>query len=205
MVWELDHSSGHSAELPNGLTTKQTGTIDGGLGWNHGEKKRHMRDSTLTANDVGTVHHDRFLGIGATQSMDFTEDDLPPVLDPDCPKYATPTGKTNTRDATIAELKEILIEKGLSADGKKPALTARCIGAGLPLQVKDILMRKGYVGEPKGAAHIGFERGFYDSDLRLPNGQKVSFQGKKLEGEVEEPASNVVDHRTKKKRKIKRD
>jgi hypothetical protein len=39
MVWQLDHSSGHSAELPAGFTTKQTGTIDGGLGWNHGGKK----------------------------------------------------------------------------------------------------------------------------------------------------------------------
>jgi hypothetical protein len=66
-------------------------------------------------------------------------------------------------------------------------------------------MRKGCVGEPKGAAQIGFERGFYDKDLLLPNGQKVSFQGKKLEGEAEEPAANVVDHRAKKKRKIKRD
>jgi hypothetical protein len=32
MVWELDHSSGHSTKLPAGLTTKQTGTLDGGLG-----------------------------------------------------------------------------------------------------------------------------------------------------------------------------
>jgi hypothetical protein len=68
MVWELDHSSGHSAELPAGLTTKQTGTIiEGGLGWNHGGKKRHMRDSKLTANDVGTVHHARFKGTDVTQ------------------------------------------------------------------------------------------------------------------------------------------
>jgi hypothetical protein len=206
MVWELDHSSGHGAELPAGLTTKQTGTIDGGLGWNHGGKKRHMRDSKLTANDVGTVHHARFKGTDVTQSMDFKEDDLPPVLDPDCPKCAMPAGETNTPEATVSELKKILEEKGLSADGKKPALIARCVGACSPLKVADILMRKGCVGQPKGAAHIGFERGFCDLDLLRPNGQKVSFQGKKLEGEqAEEPAANIVDHRTKKKRKIKRD
>jgi hypothetical protein len=129
MVWELDHSSGHSAELPAGLTTKQTGTLDGGLGWNHGGKKRHVRDSMLTAKDVGAVLHDRFKGTGATQKMDFIAVDSPPTLDPDCPKHATPTGKTKTRDATVSELKIVSLEKGLSADGKKAALTARCVGA----------------------------------------------------------------------------
>jgi hypothetical protein len=144
MVWELDHSSGHSAKLPAGLTTKQTGTIHGGLGWNHGKNKRHvLRDSKLTANDVGTVHHARFKGTDVTQSTDFKEDDLPPTLDPDCPKHGTPTGETNAREATVSELKKILEEKGLSADGKKPALIARCVGACLLLKVTDILMRKG--------------------------------------------------------------
>jgi hypothetical protein len=138
--------------------------------------------------------------------MDFMDDDSPPVLDPDCPKHATPAGETNAREATFSELKKILEEKGQSTDGKKPALTAGCVGAGSPLKVVDILMRKGCVGERKGAAHIGFERGFCDSDLLLPNGQKVSFQGKKLEGEqAEEPAANIVNHRTKKKHKIKQD
>jgi hypothetical protein len=63
-----------------------------------------MRDSKLTANDVGTVHHARFKGIDVTQSMDFKEDDSPPALDPDCPKCATPAGERNAREATVSEI-----------------------------------------------------------------------------------------------------
>ena len=37
-----------------------------------------------------------------------------------------------------------------------------------------------YVGKAKGAAHIGFERGFWDSNLRLPDGRLVSMQGAKI-------------------------
>jgi hypothetical protein len=36
-------------------------------------------------------------------------------------------------------------------------------------------MMPGFVGKPKGAAHIAFERILLDASLKLPNGKKVSF------------------------------
>jgi predicted HicB family RNase H-like nuclease len=68
-------------------------------------------------------------------------------------------------------------------------------------------MKPGYVGEPKGAAHIAFERGFFDAFLKLLNGKKVSFSGAKLQ-EAEagklNVASTIIDHCKKKKLQVKR-
>jgi hypothetical protein len=79
-------------------------------------------------------------------------------------------------------------------------------------------MMPGYVGKPKGAAHIAFKRGFFDESLKLPNGKnangkKVSFAGSKLQeaeaaesDEAEEAAgTKIINHCKKKKPKVKRD
>ena len=145
--------------------------------------------------------------------MNFRVDDLPPVLRPLCPKFSTPTGKTMTRDLTVPELKASLEAEKLNSDGKRQVLSQRCIEAGLPVKLAFPVMKPGHAGEPKGAAHIAFERGFFDSSLKLPNGKKVSFAGSRLqEAEATElnvadeaAASTVIDHRKKRKTKVKRD
>ena len=80
--FELDHSSGHNAERPDGLSTT-TSVIN--LGW--GGNQRKMRSSVLSKEDVGILNHSRRIAIGKTQSMVFLEDDLQPLFDPTAPKY----------------------------------------------------------------------------------------------------------------------
>ena len=210
IVFELDHSSGHDKEKSDGLTTTPSM-----LGWEHGGKQRHMRCSLLDETNTGTVRHSRCIDIGSIQQMTFEIDDLPPVLKPLCAKFSTPSGKTITRDLNVAELKVGLEAKKLNADGKRLVLKQRSIEAGLPLKLTYPVMIPGYVGEPKGAAHIAFERGFFDESLKLPNGKKVSLAGSKIQ-ETEEAAklksdeealaaSQIVDHRKKRQAKVRRD
>jgi hypothetical protein len=138
--------------------------------------------------------------------MNFQIDDLPPVLKPLCPKFSTPAGKTITREFNVAELKAHVEAEKLNSDGKRQLLFERCIQTELPVKLTLPVMKPGYVGEPKGAAHIAFERGFFDATLKLPNGKKVA--GAKLQ-EAEATklnvASPIVDHCRKKKLKMKRD
>jgi hypothetical protein len=209
IVFELDHSSGHDKEKGDGLTTTPSM-----LGWEHGGKQRSMRSSELGENNTGTVRHARCINLGEIQHMNFRIHDLPPVLKPLCPKFSTPTGKTITRELNVAELKAGLEAEKLNSDGKRQALLQRSIEAGLPVKLTFPVMTPGYVGQPKGAAHIAFERGFFDASLKLPNGKKVSFAGSKvqeaaeaaeLNAEEEAVVSTIVDHRKKKKPKVKRD
>jgi hypothetical protein len=209
IVYELDHSSGHDKEKADGLTTTPSM-----LGWEHGGKQRRMRDSELGANNTGTVRHGRCINLGEIQHMNFRLDDLPPVLKPLCPKFPSPTGKTITRELSVPEMKARLDAEKLNSDGKRQVLFERCREAGLPVNLTFPVMTPGYVGEPKGAAHIAFERGFFDESLKLPNGRKVSFAGSKLQ-ETEAAELNtaseavastpIIDHRKKKKPKVKRD
>jgi hypothetical protein len=155
------------------------------LGWEHGGKQRSMRGSELTVNNTGTVQHERCINLGEIQQMDFKIDDLPPVLRPFCPKLSTPTGKTITRDLNVAEMNACLETEKLNSDGKWQVLVDRCIEAGRPVKLTYPVMTPGYVGQPKGAAHIAFERGFFDASLKLPNGKKVSF------AEVQEADSRI--------------
>jgi hypothetical protein len=140
--------------------------------------------------------------------MNFQIDNLPPVLKPLCPKFSTPTGKTISRELNVAELKAHLEAEELNSDGKRQVLFERCIEAGIPVKLTLPVMTPGYVGDPKGAAHIAFERGFFDAPLKLPNGEKIPFAGAKLqEAEAVEliVASPIIDHRKKKKPKVKCD
>jgi hypothetical protein len=186
IVFELDHSSGHDKEKADGLTTTPPM-----LGWEHGGKQRCMRSSELGESNTGTVRHSRCVNLGDIQHMNFRIDDLPPVLKPLCAKFQTPTGKTITRDLNVAELKACLEAEKLNSDGKRLVLLQRCREAGLPVKLTYSVMTPGYVGQPKGAAHIAFERGFFDASLKLPNGKKVSFAGSKLQEEAGEVAAEL--------------
>lgn len=59
--FELDHSSGHNAERPDGLSTTNS-VIN--LGWVG--KQRKMRSSVWKKNDVGILNHSRRITIGET-------------------------------------------------------------------------------------------------------------------------------------------
>jgi hypothetical protein len=81
---------------------------------------------------------------------------------------------------TVPELRKQLEENESSSDGKKDDLLKRCELGNLPLKHRVAIKEEGYVGKVKGAAHIGFEQGFWDSNLRLPDGRLVTLQGDKL-------------------------
>ena len=171
--YELDHSSGHNAERPDGLST--TASVIN-YGW--GGKQRKMRSSLLTINDVGDIMHARRILPGMIQSMVFTPDDLPPILRPDAPKYDTIIeGVSTTRKLTKAEIKLLLEKKGLNSDGNVEQIRGRALLANIPIQQIKGKMNEGYVGKPKGAAQILFERGFVDSNLTLADGSKLCMNG----------------------------
>jgi hypothetical protein len=76
-------------------------------------------------------------------------------------KFPSPTGKTITRKLSVPEMKARLDAEKLNSDGKRQVLFERCGQAGLPVKLIFPVMTLGYVGKPKGAAHIAFKRGFF--------------------------------------------
>jgi hypothetical protein len=191
-VFELDHSSGHACERPDGLTV-----VSQQLNWNWGGKQRLMRDSVLNKDCIGEVRHERAADVDKTYSHVFLDNDLPPILDPQAPKYdgdVVLRYKENV-PMTVPELRKQLEENGLSSDGKKDDLLKRCDLGNLPSRHRVAIKKEGYVGKAKGAAHIGFERGFWDENLRLPDGRLVSMQGSKatVEGtkEIRNPSTSA--------------
>ena len=112
--------------------------------------------------------------------MNFQINNLPPMLKSLSPKLSTLTVKTITRELNVSEMKARLEAEKLNLDGKRHVLLERCIGARLPVKLTFPVMTPGYVGKPKGAAHITFERRFFDASLKLPNRKKGSFARAKL-------------------------
>ena len=174
LCFELDHSSGHSKERLDGLST--TRTI---LNTRFGGSQRLMRDSVLTHKCFGTVSHNRRLKVGNVQKMIFQKDDLPPITDPSCPPYDLPRGTFSTKRITAAEMRTALERDGKNIDGSKKKLLERCNNAGIATLKTVEQIIPGYVGKAKGAFQIAFERGFCDENLNL-NGEKVSADGKEL-------------------------
>ena len=59
---------------------------------------------------------------------------------------------------------------------EKGDLVTRCIQANLPVESVSRKVKPGYIGKQKGAIQIAFERGFFDSSLKL-NGLNITMQG----------------------------
>ena len=110
--FELDHSSGHAMERPDGLSTTP-GVIN--MGW--GGKQRMMRSTVLSEGDIGILTHDRVLKVGDEQSMVFLDTDLPPIFAPDAPKYDVSKEGEKTRKLNKAELQAKLLELDMNSDG----------------------------------------------------------------------------------------
>ena len=78
-VLEFDHSSGHSKQRSDGLTTASANLGFGG-------KQTMMRDTKTTdaATELGGCV-ERVLNVGDVQRMCFTDEDPPPIVSPDAP------------------------------------------------------------------------------------------------------------------------
>ena len=94
--------------------------------------------------------------------MVFQETDAPPITDKDCPKFNSPTGIFEEKSLTVPELRAVLEKNELNSDGDRSKLLDRCIAASIPTIKRIQKERPGYVGNPKGAMQIAFERGFCD-------------------------------------------
>ena len=171
IIFELDHSSGHASERPDGLSVNSIN-----FGW--GGKQRKMRNTTLSVNDIGTIMHEGVLKAGDTQEMIFSETSLPPIFAPGVPKHDIEREDENvTRRLTKVELKAALELKGFNSDGKVNELKARATEAGIALTETLRKIEEGYVGKPKGAQQILYERGFIDHEGKMSDGRKLTMNG----------------------------
>ena len=169
-VFELDHSSGHASERPNGLSTNSIN-----LGW--GGKQRRMRNSVLTANDLGPIKHEGALKVGDTQEMTFKQGDSPPILNPGAPMYDILKDTNVTRKLLKDELKAMLESKGFNGDGLVHVLKTRATEAGIPITETVKQITEGYIGKPKGAAQILYDRGFANHEGKMLDGRKLTMNG----------------------------
>ena len=88
-MFELDHSSDHNAECPNGLSVNSIILGRGG-------KQRMMRDVLFTDKDIGSIVHARLLKSDDTQSTVFKDEDLPAVFGELAPNYDAVDGSQRT-------------------------------------------------------------------------------------------------------------
>jgi hypothetical protein len=170
--FELDHSSGHNMERPDGLSTT-SGVIN--MGW--GGKQRIMRNSVLSKDDLGTLVHDRVLKVGDEQSMVFNNADLPPILSPDAPQHDVAKPGQSTTKLTKAELKKVLEGLAMNVEGNAKQLQERARVAGIPITKTKGSVEEGFMGKPKGAAQILIERGFLSLAGKLSDGQACTMKG----------------------------
>ena len=176
LVFELDHSSGHAKDCPDGLST-----VPSILNLGYGGAQRIMRESKLCEGCFGTVNHARRLKVGDMQKMVFGDTDLPLITNKNFPKYDQPIpGCFSKKNLTVAELKQTLEAKGLNANGDRKRLLEQCEAAGIAVKKRLPKMIAGYVGKQKGSLQITFESGFCDEKLCL-EGEKVSAHGKEKE------------------------
>ena len=106
---------------------------------------------------------------------------LPPIFDSKGPKYdVIKSDNLLTRKLNKSELKDVLEEKGLNTDGKVDQLRQRVTNVNIPLTETKGEVIPGYIGKPKGAQQIACERGLFLPTGLLPNGKKVSMNGKSL-------------------------
>ena len=65
----------------------------------------------------------------------------------------------------------------MNSDGNVEQIRGSALLANIPIQEIKGKMIEGYVGKPKGATQILFERRFVDENLKLPDGSKLCMMG----------------------------
>jgi len=143
----LDHSNGHDKLLSDGLNPAAVNKGYGG-------SQPHMKTSTIK-NEIylGPYKYEDTLSVGDVQSMVYSENDVGPF------------------DMTPEEREGVLNPKG-----RRTKLAQQCEMLGLPTQKCIKIIKEGWVGKPKGALQILYERGFIvKEDLK-----KYAMDGKKI-------------------------
>jgi hypothetical protein len=173
----LDHSNGHDKLLPDGLNPAVMNKGFGG-------SQPKMKSSTIKNESyLGPYQYDDTLKVGSIQNMVYSEDDQGPFEFSPEQREATrndiDTGKT--RDdvkLTKRELIERLRDQGVvNPKGTAKKLADQCVMLGLATTKSVKVIKEGWVGKPKGALQILYERGFIDKN----NVAKYTMSGKKGE------------------------
>ena len=163
-IFLFDHSNGHDRMQPNGLNINKIGIRFGG-------KQPHMRHTLIRSpNQLGPYHNSSYdLQIGMHQSLQFSENDQGPCylneIERNKQRYDRDTGKMRTRELTVSSLICKLKEFGLSDPrGSKKELQDLCKSLNITISVTEPDILEGWVGKPKGALQLLFERGWIDPD-----------------------------------------
>lgn len=161
LVFLFDHSSGHSRMKPDGLRANKVSKEYGGA-------QPKMRPTEI--KKLG-----RFLAslnIGDIQSLVYKEgDEGPRSLSPEdrvAKKFDRPTGKKIVKKRKKAQLQALLREKGVHAQGSLIEISKSCENNNIALTVEVEEIEQGWLGRPKGAYQILWERGFID-ESKGPN------------------------------------
>ena len=179
-VFFLDHSNGHDRMRPNGLNLNK-------IGIRYGGKQSRMRDSQLSSSDFfGPFHSsDSPLQVGDIQTMQFSENDPGPCYMSEAlrmeNRFDRITGKTRSRDITCANMIKALKTKNVKEPcGLKEKLQELCRQHNLPTKFDEPVIKEGWIGKPKGALQILYERGWIDPQ----NLHKYTAKGKVLDDGV---------------------
>jgi hypothetical protein len=82
-----------------------------------------------------------------------------------------------TKDKNKDDLVSDLEAANINSKGNVPVLKERCRQAGIPLVKSLDRLIAGYVGKPKAALQIAYERGFINSKKKNADGKVVSWEG----------------------------
>jgi hypothetical protein len=167
-VFMFDHSCGHDRKRPDGLGANDLNKGFGGA-------KPKMRDTKIVEPEQIGIHT-RMLSVRQTQRLVFAvTDEGPAWMTPEerlgC-KFdrPCPTGRTEVYKFLKIELISKLEEANLPTWGTKKDLLARCAANSVSTSEESPKMLEGWVGRPKGAFQILFERGF----IKLDEGQSLA-------------------------------
>ena len=161
-IFLVDHSNGHDRLQPDGLNLNKISVRYGG-------KQPIMRNTKLTSpNLFGPFHTKEYaLQLGDTQIMQFSDTDPGPCYYNDhersTKRHDRNTGKKRVRNMVKHNLIEALKSIGIAdPKGNRKKLQDLTILHNLPTKYEETVIDEGWVGKPKGALQILFERGWVD-------------------------------------------
>ncbi|CAM9852217.1 unnamed protein product [Sphacelaria rigidula] len=179
IVFEVDHSAGHSKMREDGLHTSYMNVKYGGT-------QRMLRNTKVTEGlySPGAKPYPRKLAVGDTQRMVFQAGDPPPFYDVDAPQRDT----KEVREKASNKNDNALVSEGGGTEGATSATATT-----------EEWIRECYVGKPKGMKQVLWERGLWVDKMRTgdevqPEENMATVLGK-FAGLSERENSTAAHHR----------
>ena len=170
----FDHSNGHDRLQTDGLSITK-------INVGYGRTQPKMKPSKVPTSSFGPFHSDSYaLQPGDTQRMQYTAVDAGPCNmtegERNSSKYDRSRGETRIRDILVQDLVKALQQIGVRDPPKnKKKLQEIAALHNLPTKYEQQVIDEGWIGKPKGALQILFERGWIDPE----NISKYTWKGRK--------------------------